>query len=364
MSAVSDSNLRFARNPSNSLGLVVKNDFAGICDVPRKYHRYIPQFLFYTRGFSFRSVTDREAKAKYLELRRSRRSKQERHYYLDTNNTMVSTRTAFLLVSFSLGQLGDGLNIFQGIYLVGVGWAQGAVGTALSLMGLTSLVMQPFAGNWVDTTSIDRRWFLVLASVVTACSASTILFVHPSSLNHALIYTSKFVEGVASSFIAPCLAALTLACFGPTQFDEVMASNVYWGHVGSVAAAVLAGIVAVIGYPHVEYCFLVIGASALVAIVFVRYLPQGNPLWGRGLDASGTPSLEYSDTDTEIGSSRSEDSEENEIPTESTPLAPRNSSSENTPQVASYWEVLSESRTLILCMTGFFFQYVNICAVD
>eukprot|EP00534_Pseudo-nitzschia_fraudulenta_P009315 CAMPEP_0201168634 /NCGR_PEP_ID=MMETSP0851-20130426/76411_1 /ASSEMBLY_ACC=CAM_ASM_000631 /TAXON_ID=183588 /ORGANISM="Pseudo-nitzschia fraudulenta, Strain WWA7" /LENGTH=462 /DNA_ID=CAMNT_0047450157 /DNA_START=21 /DNA_END=1409 /DNA_ORIENTATION=+ len=272
---------------------------------------------------------------------------------------MISVRLAFLLVSFSLGQLGDGLNIFQGIYLVGVGWAEGAVGTALSLMGLTSLVMQPFAGNWVDTTSIDRRWFLVLASLVTACSASTILSVHPDQLNHALIYTSKVVEGLASSFINPCLAALTLASFGPTQFDEVMASNVYWGHVGSVAAAVLAGIVAVVGYPHVEYCFLVIGASALVAIVFVPYLPQGNPLWGRGLDAVNSPSLAHSDSDTEVGSSLSEDSQEYAVPVETTPLTPSDSPTENAPQVASYWEVLSDFKTCIFCMTGFFFHFAN-----
>eukprot|EP00535_Pseudo-nitzschia_heimii_P000291 CAMPEP_0197185490 /NCGR_PEP_ID=MMETSP1423-20130617/12042_1 /TAXON_ID=476441 /ORGANISM="Pseudo-nitzschia heimii, Strain UNC1101" /LENGTH=461 /DNA_ID=CAMNT_0042636571 /DNA_START=135 /DNA_END=1520 /DNA_ORIENTATION=+ len=272
---------------------------------------------------------------------------------------MISSRLAFLLVSFSLGQLGDGLNIFQGIYLVGVGWAEGAVGTALSLMGLTSLVMQPFAGNWVDTTTIDRRWFLVLASVVTACSASTILFVHPETLNHALIYTSKVVEGIASSFIQPCLAALTLASFGPTKFDEVMASNLYWGHVGSVAAAVLAGIVAVIGFPHVEYCFLVIGASALVAIVFVPYLPQGNPLLGRGLDTSITPSLHDSDSDTIIGSSISEDSDEYTIPTEATPLATPPSAGEDNPEVASYWEVLSEYKTCILCATGFFFHFAN-----
>jgi len=274
-------------------------------------------------------------------------------------NSMVSIRLAFLLVSFSLGQLGDGLNIFQGIYLVGVGWAEGSVGVALSLMGLTSLVMQPFAGNWVDTTSIDRRWFLVLASFVTACSASTILLVHPGALNHALIYTSKILEGLSSSFINPCLAALTLASFGPTEFDQVMASNLYWGHVGSVAAAVLAGIVAVISYPHVEYCFLVIGASALVAIFFVPYMPQGNPLWGRGLDtSSNTCSLEHSDTDTEIGSSR-EDSNADAVPLETTPLVPSRPTAETPPQVASYWKVLSEYRTCILCITGFFFHFAN-----
>lgn len=48
--------------------------------------------------------------------------------------SILSPKIAFLLVSFSLGQLGDGLNIFQGIYLVGLGWNEGSVGTALSLM--------------------------------------------------------------------------------------------------------------------------------------------------------------------------------------------------------------------------------------
>lgn len=50
---------------------------------------------------------------------------------------VVSPAVAFLLVSFSLGELGDGLNIFQGIYLVGLGWNEGAVGTALSIVSIT-----------------------------------------------------------------------------------------------------------------------------------------------------------------------------------------------------------------------------------
>lgn len=188
------------------------------------------------------------------------------------NPRLLSPKFAFLLVSFALGQLGDGLNIFQGIYLVGLGWNEGNVGLALSLMGLTALAVQPWAGDWVDKTTVDRRVFLVAASLVTAFSASAILFVHPGNTDHMLIFITKIVEGVASCFIGPCLAALTLATFGPHHFDAVMASNILWGHVGSVVAAVLAGLVSYAMYPNIKYCFLVIGASALIASMFVQYL--------------------------------------------------------------------------------------------
>lgn len=123
----------------------------------------------------------------------------------------ISPKIAFLLVSFSLGELGDGLNIFQGIYLVGIGWNEGNVGLALSLMGLTALVIQPWAGDWVDKTRFDRRGFLVVASVLTALSASAILLVREGNTDHMLIFITKIIEGIAASFIGPCLAALTLA---------------------------------------------------------------------------------------------------------------------------------------------------------
>ena len=89
----------------------------------------------------------------------------------------LQPKLAFLLVSFTLGELGDGLNIFQGVYLVGTGWNEGNVGIALSLIGLTALLVQPWAGDWVDQTTVDRRVFLVAGSVLTALSASVILLV-------------------------------------------------------------------------------------------------------------------------------------------------------------------------------------------
>ena len=133
---------------------------------------------------------------------------------------MLSPTIAFLLVSFSLGELGDGLNIFQGVYLVGLGWTEGHVGMALSLMGLTSLLIQPWAGDWVDKTTVDRRVFLATASILTALSASTILLIS-SEDQRVWFFLSKILEGLASSFIGPCLAALTLATTLVRQWQRV-----------------------------------------------------------------------------------------------------------------------------------------------
>ncbi|KAL7567055.1 hypothetical protein ACA910_002781 [Epithemia clementina (nom. ined.)] len=303
--------------------------------------------------------------------------------WMTMTTMMITPKLAFLLVAFSLGELGDGLNIFQGIYLVGMGWKEGSVGAALSLMGLTTLLIQPLAGDWVDKATLDRRVFLAVASIVTALSASSILWVHPvvrmndnhhndgddgataiANGDHLLIYTSKVLEGIASSFIGPCLAALTLASFGPHHFDAVMASNIFWGHVGSVSAAVLAGMVAYVLYPNIKYCFLVIGASALVAIVFVKYLPQGDPLMGRGfrgkvaMDQHGlVQELSQDETDHSSHVSSSSSSEEN------LPLVQKekhdNDDDNEPPTAASYMQVFLDPKTCILCLTGFFFHFAN-----
>jgi MFS family permease len=262
--------------------------------------------------------------------------------------TFLSPTIAFILVSFSLGQLGDGLNIFQGIYLVGLGWNEGSVGAALSLMGLTALIVQTWAGDLVDKTTIDRRIFLTTAAIVTAISASTILLVHEGNQDHALIFISKIVEGVASSFIGPCLAALTLATFGPHHFDAIMASNILWGHIGSVVAAILAGSVSYALYPNIKYCFLVISVSALVAVLFVQHLPEGDPQMGRGFQ--GKLAL---DEQGHVEQLRKENSNDD---VEDSRATPSKNKREEAPTASTYMEVFSDRRSLVICLTGFFFQ--------
>jgi MFS family permease len=216
---------------------------------------------------------------------------------------------------------------------VNLGWNEGSVGIALSLMGLTALVSQTFAGDAIDKTTFDRRKILMIASLMTACSATTVMFVREGNNDHMLMYITKVIEGLASSFIGPCLAALTLACNGPDKFDSTMANNVLWGHIGSATSAVLAGGIAYLMYPNIKYCFLVIGFSALFAIVFIQFLPEGDQNLARGFEKK----VDKESIDNKISQS--------------------NKSNKNQTEAASYLSVISEPKTLILCLTGFFFSF-------
>jgi MFS family permease len=255
--------------------------------------------------------------------------------------SVLSPKIAFLVVSFCLGDLGDGLSVFQGIYLVGIGWNEGSVGIALSLMGLTALIIQPWAGDCVDKTTVDRRIFLTIASIITALSASAILLVREGNTDHSLIFITKVIEGVAASFIGPCLAALTLASFGPHHFDAIMASNIFWSHVGQVLAAAMAGAIAFLLYPDIKYCFLVFWPAALISATVIQYLPQGDQLMGRGF--RGKVAID------EEG--RLEDLE-NDVLAQSV----ENKDQEGPPEAAEYLEVFLDIKTCVLCLTGFFYQ--------
>ena len=76
----------------------------------------------------------------------------------------------------------------------------------MSLMGLTALVVQTFAGDIIDKTTYDRRNILGVAAILTAFSALAVLLVREGNQDHILMYITKIVEGFVSSFIGPCLA--------------------------------------------------------------------------------------------------------------------------------------------------------------
>lgn len=135
--------------------------------------------------------------------------------------------------------------------------------------------------------------------------------------------------------------------FGPEKFDQTMASNVLWGHIGSAISAILAGGIAFLLYPNIKSCFFVIGFSALCAILFIQFLPEGNPLLGRGFKSNVESSIHmtgrYDDKTDFILQEK-----------ENTVL-----SGPGEPKAATYLSVFLEKKILTLCATGFFFHFAN-----
>jgi len=173
-------------------------------------------------------------------------------------------------------------------------------------------------------------------------SASAILLVKQENGDRFLIYSTKVIEGISSSFIGPCVAALTLAQFGPSHFDDVMAKNILWGHVGSVSSAVMAGLVGYYLYPDIQYCFLVIGFSALCAVGGVQLLEQGDPLMGRGLQTQPVGTIDASIVEGGDQENRANSSYVNAD-------EPTLQAEED---VASYRSVFGDKKTVVLCFTG------------
>jgi len=256
---------------------------------------------------------------------------------------MMTPTLIFGCVSFSLGLIGDCLNIFQCIYLVQLGWNESRVGFALMLMGVSSLIFQTFAGDYIDKTSFDRRKLLNAASCSTAFSALVILFVREGNRDHFLIYTSKIIQGMSASFLAPCLGAVTLAFFGPRYFDEKMANNLLCNHLGTLGSAVLAGTAAYILYPDIKYSFLILAFALLSAIFFITLLPKGDPMMGRGF---------HGENENKLDNQRDWVEKTDQENTKDVSLG-----TTKVQEAASYWDVFSDRTVFILCLSGFFFSF-------
>lgn len=261
----------------------------------------------------------------------------------------LTPKRAFAAVAFFIGEMSEGMNYFQAIYLVGIGWNESAVGLCISIMGFTTLFMQGITGDFIDRTHHDRRLLLLIATFATAFSACAILLVREGNQDHGLMYSTKVIEGVAISFLTPCLASLILSNFGPEQFDSVVANNLIAGLSGYAVSAVSVGTAAYFLYPNIKYCFLLIGISALFAAFFIQFLPRGDHLMGRGFQQR----VKYEEEITVTPNVKSQ--------------PPILINDENThlfekqlePTASAYWTVLSERRTLVFCLTGFFFHFAN-----
>jgi len=136
--------------------------------------------------------------------------------------------------NFFLADVQTGLGPFLAAYLAGAGWEPARVGVALTIGGITTVVLQAPAGAIVDQLR-SKRSILVVASAVLALGA---ILLSITAVPWA-VYTSQVLIGGAGPFLGPTLAAVTMGVVGVAFFDRQFGRNQSFNSAGNVACALL-----------------------------------------------------------------------------------------------------------------------------
>lgn len=196
---------------------------------------------------------------------------------------MISAVPAFLLTAFSLAELGDGFGMFFDMYLLALGWSESWVIISQVLRGIVDFLLKGVIGDVIDKTTWDRRLFLGVSAAAIGISSLMVFLVQGSDTFDLFIVNSvRMLESIALAFLGPAFGAITLSAFGPERFDEMNVKKEVVSHAGSIISSILSAVLAWVLYPDIQIVFTLPIVFAISAAFFVRFIPEGDPLMGRG----------------------------------------------------------------------------------
>jgi len=167
-----------------------------------------------------------------------------------------------LSVNFFAGDVVAGIGPYLAIYLLSAyHWSPGAIGLALAVGSITTVIVQTPAGAIIDAVKWKRAILAVCAIAVGAGTALVIVTEDPTWV----VYSAQILVGIASAFLGPGIAAITLGIVGPGRFTEQTSANQAWNHAGNVFGAA-AGAALALWWVTEGVFWLIIGMAACMAI--------------------------------------------------------------------------------------------------
>jgi len=140
-------------------------------------------------------------------------------------------------VNFFVAAVQTGFGAFLTVYLVRKQWPPEAIGFALTIATLSSLVSQIPAGAVLDSIRDKRRAVLLgIAGVGLAALLLCVTAARPA------VYLALAMQGLASSLISPGIAAISLALVGQAALSERIGRNARFASIGNGLAAAAMGI--------------------------------------------------------------------------------------------------------------------------
>jgi len=167
-------------------------------------------------------------------------------------------------VNFFVAAMQAGFGVFVTVYLVQNGWAAEAVGLALTLSTVASLASQLPAGALIDRLGDKRRAVQVgVAGVGVAALLLALSAARPG------VYLAQALQGLASSLVAPGIAAISLAAVGHAGLCERIGRNARFASIGG---GLTAGVMGLAGsYFQPVAIFWLTAVLALPTLLFVSF---------------------------------------------------------------------------------------------
>ena len=156
------------------------------------------------------------------------------------DKTKAQSTRAMEVTNFFLADVQTGLGPFVAAYLAANGWKAGAVGHALTLAGIVTVILQTPAG-WIVDNVLRKRLLLISATLVLGTGALLLTV----STTPTIVYASQILIGGTGPFLGPTLAAITMGIVGVAAFDRQFGRNQGFNSAGNLFAA---GLIAVISH--------------------------------------------------------------------------------------------------------------------
>jgi MFS family permease len=130
-----------------------------------------------------------------------------------------------------------GFGSFVVIQLVANHWSAEAIGFALTVSTISSLVSQVPAGHFIDSIDDKRR---AVRLGVTGVGVAALLLGLTSA--KPVVYLAQILQGLGSSLIGPAIAAISLALVGEAAFSERLGRNARFASIGNGLTAGVMGL--------------------------------------------------------------------------------------------------------------------------
>ena len=140
-------------------------------------------------------------------------------------------------LNFLTASMQAGFGSFVVIQLVANHWPADAIGFALTISTVSSLVSQVPAGAFIDSIDDKRR---AVRLGVTGIGVAALLLGLTSA--KPVVYLAQALQGLGSSLIAPGIAAISLALAGEAAFSERLGRNARFASIGNGLTAGVMGL--------------------------------------------------------------------------------------------------------------------------